>query len=352
MNSPSSFFFPPLGAMYAALSQARVSAYEGGWLPVAKLPAPVISVGNLTVGGTGKTPLVQWISRVIADQTNERVCILTRGYQRADSRSQVLVSDGEQILVDAVQAGDEPYLLAKSLLGKSAVVCNADRFSAGKWAIANLGSEVFVLDDGFQHLQLARDLDVVVIDATNPWGGGRIVPAGRLREKPKGLRRADCVVITRADQVDNLQPLISEIHQLTGANVPVFVSRMATSRYCDLEGNGISKLNLHSTSARTAAFCGIGNPESFLAHLKRDDLQPVFTKTFADHHHYTQLDIDQLTSQAKQTGATHLITTAKDATKLSEFNFELECVVLEIHLSIDEAERFTKLISDVARRTV
>ncbi|HUS12956.1 MAG TPA: tetraacyldisaccharide 4'-kinase, partial [Pyrinomonadaceae bacterium] len=185
----------PLSAVYSAMIRARLSAYQRGWFSVSKLPVPVISVGNLTTGGTGKTPLVELVCRTIAGEGSscdegtskpgpgaKRVCVLTRGYGRPNPSSQVLVSNATEIFADERQSGDEPYLLAKDLVGVAAVVCNPDRVAAGKWALENLRSEVFVLDDGFQHLRLARDLDIVTLDATNPWGGGSLLPYGRLRE--------------------------------------------------------------------------------------------------------------------------------------------------------------------------
>jgi tetraacyldisaccharide 4'-kinase len=163
---------------------------------VSELASPVISVGNLTAGGTGKTPLVEFIAQALAHK-GKKVCVLTRGYRRQKGRQRVLVSDGQRVLADAIEAGDEPRLLAESLLGTSAVISDADRFAAGQWAERNLGCEVFVLDDGFQHRRLVRNLDIVAIDATGPWGNGHFIPWGRLREPPRGLSRADCVVITR-----------------------------------------------------------------------------------------------------------------------------------------------------------
>ena len=171
MKAANSFILPPFSALYSIATRLRLAAYRRRLFSVSKLDAPVISVGNITTGGTGKTPLVEWICRVLAEE-GKRVCVLTRGYRRQNPNEQVVVSDGHRILADVAAAGDEPLLLARNLLGIAAVVCNSNRSEAGRWAIKNLQSEVFVLDDGFQHLQLARDLNIVTIDATNPWGGG------------------------------------------------------------------------------------------------------------------------------------------------------------------------------------
>lgn len=333
----------PLGAIYTAITQTRVNAYQSGWLPTAKLPVPVISVGNLTTGGTGKTPLVEWVCRVIADEgsaTAQRICVLTRGYGRVDAKSQVVVSDGAKLLASARDSGDEPYLLATNLLGKAAVISNPDRYAAGKWAMENLKSDLFLLDDGFQHLRLARTLDIVAIDATNPWGGGHLLPAGRLREKRSGLSRADCVIITRCDQAENVNAIKQEIEQFSGASV--FTSRMVTRQIQDLHGHVIDRRALNSMPV--AAFCGVGNPQSFFSHLHGENSAPVLTRSFPDHHHYTQTDIDSLCEAAKTHEAKALVTTAKDATKLAALKIDLPCFVLEIEISIDEANRLAEII--------
>src|SRR5215470_9419201 len=211
----NSLVLPPLTALYSAITRARISLYERGTFRTTKLEKPVISIGNITTGGTGKTPLVEWVARTLAAQ-GKRVCILTRGYGRKDPHLQVIVSDGYGILASPAEAGDEPYLLATKLTGQAAVISSADRIAAGQEAIKDFGTEAFVLDDGFQHLRLARDLNIACIDATNPWGGGRLLPYGRLREGREGLRRADCVVLTRCDQVESVETLRDEVRELIG----------------------------------------------------------------------------------------------------------------------------------------
>src|SRR5712692_8004430 len=149
---------PPLGALYSAAVRARLALYQRGLLQVSKLEAPVISIGNITTGGTGKTPLVEWVARSLARE-GKTVCILTRGYRRANPNQRVVVSDGKRVLASELAAGDEPRLLAENLVGAAAVIGDADRFAAGRWAIRELGANAIVLDDGFQHLRLARDLN-------------------------------------------------------------------------------------------------------------------------------------------------------------------------------------------------
>jgi tetraacyldisaccharide 4'-kinase len=341
MNPLASLILPPLSGIYSAVTRARIAGYQRGWFSVSKLSAPVISVGNLTTGGTGKTPLVEWVCIAVARETGKKACVLTKGYGRANPQSQVLVSDGNKLLAQEREAGDEPYLLAQNLIGIAAVVSNPDRLAAGEWAIKNLGSEVFVLDDGFQHLRLSRDLDIVTIDATNPWGGGALLPYGRLREPRAGLSRADCVVVTRTDQVEDSVSLIESVQQLAGA-IPVFSSRMTTSGIRRLNGENVNNENL--LAQPVAAFCGVGNPESFFNQLRQAGHTPVLRRASADHHQYSQADLNRLIKEAKEHGANGLITTAKDAPKLASLELELPCYVLEIKISIADDARLIEMI--------
>ena len=336
----------PVSALYGVVTRARSAAYRRGWFSVSQLPEPVISVGNLTTGGTGKTPLVDWVCRVIAREglPAKRVCVLTRGYARPDQKSQLVVSDGNTILADQYLAGDEPYLLAKNLMGIAAVICNADRIAAGQWAIENLASEVFVLDDGFQHQRLHRDLDIVTIDATNPWGDGSLLPYGRLREPAAGLSRAGCIVITRADQVEEIDSLKTSIQQLA-PGVPVFTSRMVTTGIRTLDGQPAP----FDRQLPLAAFCGVGNPGSFFDHLRREGLTPVFSRSFPDHHNYTPNELVEIENSAEAHGAKILLTTAKDAVKLSSASFKLPCFVLDVQIAIDDEARLIEMIRKACR---
>src|SRR5215207_8383217 len=287
-----SIVLPPLSLLYGAVTRSRLSLYRRGTFHTTRLERPVISVGNITTGGTGKTPLVEWVSRVLAAH-GKKVCILTRGYGRKDPHVQVIVSDAYGVLATPNDAGDEPYLLATKLSGLAAVISSADRIAAGQEAIKDFGVDCFVLDDGFQHLRLARDLNIVTIDATNPWGGGSLLPYGRLRETPQGLRRADCVVITRCDQVGSLDTLRSEILRLAGER-PIFPSRMRASRVSSLK-NGSETL---APATRVGAFCAVGNPASFFEQLRRSSYELALEKSFPDHHVYSQDEVDSLVRSA------------------------------------------------------
>src|ERR1044072_834671 len=333
-----SIVLPPLSLLYGAVTRTRLSLYRRGTFQTTKLDRPVIIIGNITTGGTGKTPLVEYVARRIASQ-GKKVCILTRGYGRKDSHLQVIVSDGYGVLASPAEAGDEPYLLATKLTGQAAVISSADRIAAGQEAIKDFGTEVFVLDDGFQHLRLARDLNIVCIDATNPWGGGRLLPYGRLREWLDGLTRADCLVLTRCDQVESVEALRAEIVELTGGR-PIFESRMRPLRVTSLK-NGPEMIAL---PGRVGAFCAVGNPSSFFESLRSLGYELGLERAFADHHAYTQSDVDELNQLARQTGANALITTAKDAVKLKGMSFSLPCYVLEIEIAIDDSDAFQRML--------
>jgi tetraacyldisaccharide 4'-kinase len=342
------FALAPFSLLYGTLVRTRLRLYRAGFLKSQSVGAPVISVGNITAGGTGKTPLVEWVARSLARE-GRRVCVLTRGYGRADERRRVVVSDGERLLAEVRESGDEPRLLAERLLGVAAVVCDADRVNAARWARASLGAEVFVLDDGFQHLRIARDLDIVTIDATAPWGGGEMLPRGRLREPPGGLARAGCVVITRSDLAEDLESLRAEIERLSVGRAAVVASRVRTLRLGSLDVSS-AKLEGRDVPRPVAAFCAIGNPRAFFAHLRADGFELCHTRAFPDHHAYTTSDMETIALEAERHGARALLTTAKDAVKLRADGFSLPCYVVEIGLEFDEEDRLLGMIREAAGR--
>ncbi len=351
MNRAAIVTLTPLSGLYGVAMKARRALFRRGVFHVHKVGAPVISVGNISTGGTGKTPLVEWIARALARQ-QKRVCILTRGYGRRHPGSRVVVSNGSEIFSDAREAGDEPLLLAEKLKGEAAVVCDADRVAAARWATENLATNLFLLDDGFQHLRLARDCNIVAIDATNPWGNRRLLPSGHLRESPNQLARADCIVITRADDSAQAQDLKSEIDQLSKGR-PVFLSRIRIDGLRKLTGemkeSSVSAGELKSGPA--AAFCGVGNPESFFAQLRRDGYTLCHTRVFPDHHYYTQEELNALISQSTERGARALLTTAKDEVKLRSLSCELLCYAVDVGIEIEEESKFLTLIDDAISKS-
>jgi tetraacyldisaccharide 4'-kinase len=345
----------PLGWLYGAVTRARLRLYRSGALKTEKAGAPVVSVGNLTAGGTGKTPLVEWVASALARE-GMRVCVLTRGYGRADESKRVLASDGARVLAGVAECGDEPRLLAEKLLGAASVVCDRDRVAAARWARAELGAEVFVLDDGFQHFRIARDLDLVTLDATDPWGGGHLLPRGRLREPASALARADCVVITRAEMAEDIEALRAEVARLSGGRAAVLTSRVRTRGLVPLGefGRASDEVAARKASERSgvgfgapvAAFCAVGNPRAFFEHLRRDGFELSYTRAFADHHAYTAADAEAVSREAASSGARELLTTAKDAVKLRGLGFALPCHVVEIGMEFDEEARLLGLLRE------
>lgn len=352
----------PLSRIYGKIVGLRNRLYDREIFDTFHLGAKTISVGNLTTGGTGKTPLTAYIAQQLATR-GERVCILTRGYGRHQPGRRVLVSDGDAVLAGPEIAGDEPVELARKLLGQAIVIADRDRVAAAEWAKRKFDVTVFLLDDGFQHRRALRDLDIVCIDATNPWGGGKMLPAGRLREPIDGLARATAVVITRSDLVENIDDIRSEISRID-PNAPIFMASTEIVRITELgefltpSSNSELSPSLVETfraaagksldyEPRVAAFCGLGNPESFFKQISRagnGDLKIPLMRSLPDHHIFTQADIDSLEAEAKLLAADVLATTAKDAVKLKDLEFSLPCFVIEIGVVLDDPDGFSALL--------
>lgn len=318
--------------------------YDRDVLKSYELGARTISVGNLTTGGTGKTPLVALIAEMLID-AGESVCILTRGYGRKKPKSRVLVSDGTNILADAETGGDEPVELAHKLDGKAIIVADPDRVAAAKWVRDRYQITTFILDDGFQHRRARRDLDIVCIDATNPCGNGRILPAGTLRESFVGLRRADAIVITRIEQVADTNELEKSLKG-RNADAPIFKAESKISGLVPIEEFHANRQRTQKTSqGKLAAFTGIGNPDNFYTSLKGENYDLVATVSFPDHHRFTQSDICRIEEKARMAGAIALVTTAKDAVKLTNLQLEIPCHVVLVETAIDDPDSFKKLIT-------
>ena len=333
-----------LGSIYEKIADARNRLYDRGVFETFDLGSRTVSIGNITTGGTGKTPLVAYVANVLAKR-GERVCILTRGYGRENPGRRVLVSDGNEIFASVREAGDEPFELAQKLMGQAIVIADGDRVAAAEWAKRKFGATAFVLDDGFQHRRAKRDLDIVCIDATNPFGGGKMLPAGRLREPLDNLKRADVIVITRANMIDDLTGLKFEIAKLAPGK-PVFdaENRIVNLALLDDFHTGKQVPRKIEIKEPAFAFCGIGNPENFFEQLRRASLDIIATKSFGDHHEYSQADIDTIEHLAKQSGATSVMTTAKDAVKLDALKFTLPCYIVEIKIEIQNTDEFLELI--------
>lgn len=340
-----SIILSPFNILYGSITKIRRIFYQKEFLKSIDLGVKTISVGNITVGGTGKTPLVGYIAEKLIEK-GEKVCILTRGYGRANPKERILVSDGEKVLADARDAGDEPFELANKLGGKAIIIADAKRSTAGKWAREKFGVTVFILDDGFQHLQVKRDLNMVLLDATNPFGNEKLLPAGILREPLQSLERANVVVITRANLVKDISAIKEKILKFN-PGCKIFVSKNYFGKAVKLKEFFAANPNEPQASIhnlKSLAFCGLGNPDSFFLQLRTEHFNLAYCRTFPDHHIYTQSEIQKIERDAINKGADILLTTAKDAVKLTHLRFNLPCFVIENGLTFEDESAFIDLI--------
>jgi tetraacyldisaccharide 4'-kinase len=274
----------------------RNTLYERGWRRSHRAPVPVVSVGNLTLGGTGKTPCVEYIARLYRQQ-DLRVAILSRGYGSSEGRN-------DEALVLEENLPDVPHLQG------------VDRVGLATTAVEELESELLILDDGFQHRRLKRDLDLLLVDATDPWGHGYLFPRGLLREPASNLRRASVILLTRCDQVDEKsRRLIQETIADHAPNVPVALTTHKPTELGDSEQNTVP---LHALkTGPVAAFCGVGNPQAFRRTLADLGAEVCGFRIFPDHHAYTRADVEELRGWAgQQANDCILVTTQKDLVKL------------------------------------
>jgi tetraacyldisaccharide 4'-kinase len=292
-------------AAYGGLVRMRNAWYDRPGA-TRRASVPVISVGNLAVGGTGKTPLVAWIARRVR-ALGPVPAVVSRGYGGTAGLGPLVVSNGEGPRVNARACGDEPHLLARSLPG-TIVVVGADRIEGAR-AAAGAGAGAVILDDGFQHRRLARDLDIVVLDGRAPFADGHLLPRGTLREPPHALRRADLVVLTRLDEGDPANGAIQAVKGAGYSGAIVRAGHRITGVY-DVGGA------VRAAPARAVAFCGIGDPDLFRDDLAAAGIVTARFHAFRDHHPYTVASWDALVAEARAMGAP-LVTTDKDLSRLA-----------------------------------
>jgi len=337
----------------------KLGLYKSGLLKQHKLACRVISLGNITVGGTGKTPTAQRLAAIIRDM-GYRVVILNRGY-RAKWRGHVgLVSDGRRIYMSVNEAGDEAYLLAKNLPGV-AVVIGKNRNVTGDYAVANLKADFIILDDGYQHWQLARDLDIVLIDSLNLFGNNFLLPRGPLREPLTHLNRADVFLLTKVDQAtNNARDIISETLSLYNDQALVVESVHSPRCFIEIEdwykGVRPETVALETIRAkRVLAFSALGNPTSFEQSIADIGAEVVDAVRYPDHHDYTMAEMQHVMQRAVDRDVFALVTTEKDAVKIpSEFihsDRPLPVYVLGIEVRfVDGYQELMDLIQTVAER--
>jgi tetraacyldisaccharide 4'-kinase len=299
----------PFSLLYRLAVSMRLRLYRLGILRQKRLGGYVVSVGNLTTGGTGKTPMVIWLAGQLA-AAGETVGILTRGY-----RGVVAPGDGKPGTGNPRRVSDEVVVLESHLGDRVAIGVGADRYRSGR-ELEGQGVKWFVLDDGFQHLQLARDADLVMVDASDPFGGDMLLPAGRLREPLSALERADAIVITRAKATPELE---ARLRHYTPA--PIFYAQTELLAVIRIAPGEPRPATPSERAGRFLAFCATGNPQAFFDDLGRWGLQVAGTVRFPDHYRYTQRRVNELGDFAKEMGADAMVCTEKDMLNLGGLQF-------------------------------
>lgn len=357
-----------LSHIYSLIWDIRKWFYQSGILKTRTLPYPVICVGNLTTGGTGKTPAVIAITKILNKMEmlhqNKHVChpelvswsqvmqgqeipkdvrddgnsvaILSRGYKRKSKAPVLVVSDGKSILATPEESGDEPYLIA-STLKNIPVVVGANRYKSGIYSAAHTGANIFILDDGYQHIQLHRDIDILLIDASNPYGNGHLLPKGILREPLNGISRADCVIVTRANEggTGNIEALVRKHNH----DAPVFYASYKATDITDPDGYsyGVNTIN----GKNIFIFSGIANPQSFRKSIENIAGKVVGEISYPDHYWYKNDDLRKIMKEASDVSAEAVITTAKDAVRLHGLDLydktgvEMKLLILNVEMIID-----------------
>ncbi|MEI6081125.1 MAG: tetraacyldisaccharide 4'-kinase [Verrucomicrobiota bacterium] len=336
-----------LSFLYLAIVSLRIKLYASNILRPHQIGCPVVSIGNLTVGGTGKTPVVEKLARELSSR-GRKVVILSRGYkstlQRIPGNNHYpvrVVSEGGALLLDSRNAGDEPFMLAKNLRGV-AVVVDKDRVECGRHAISKFGCDLLILDDGLQYLRLQRRFDLVLIDREAPFGNEYLLPRGTLREPPSHLRRATHILITKCEGSD-----LTELHRrirLHNRTAPIIECRHRPVELQDFStGEQIPISSLQGL--RVAALSAIASPESFEQGLRRLGVSLDITQSFADHHRYSKRELDRFIKRCTRRGVSCIITTEKDAVRMPHLlNQEIPIHYLRIEIEIIKGQEHWDLM--------
>lgn len=331
----------PAAVSYGAGNLVRVLAYASGVIPRYKARVPVVSVGNLTVGGTGKTPVaIDLAKRFVA--AGFKPAVLSRGYKRKSNDAYVVVSDGETILASCEDAGDEPYLIAASAKG-AVVIVGAKRSETAEIACREHNCDLLILDDGFQHLPILRDVDIVLIDYHDDIENDLLLPAGRLREPLGALARASSVVITKVPHDADRAKLerISQVIHKHNASATIGLVRFAANKLVAFDDTKSSIAGLSTVTGMTSApgnavaFCGLARPDRFFQELRDSKIPVVHKLDFSDHHWYTAGDASKLNGLARKHNADAFITTEKDIVKFSALRRQLERPLIALGLTTE-----------------
>jgi len=339
-----------LSWLYGMGVRVRTRLYESRRLERVRLPHPVVSVGNLTTGGAGKTPVVMYLARILMG-AGMRPAVLSRGYRGRAENSRLLVSNGLDLLCSPADSGDEPYLIATSLPGVPVAV-GKDRAASAR-LIPGFGADsklVFLLDDAFQHLRIERDLNILVLDASDPFGGGRLLPFGRLREPLAAFKRADWVLITRAHLPFDHEALETEV-RLRNRLAPItYFYHDALALLDRATGREVPLRELENK--QIVALCAIGAPGVFLSDLAHYQMRVAESFVFRDHHAFTQRDVDQVDNAAARLGAYAVVTTEKDAVRLRDLKIKARLLIFRIEAKPEEPADFERHFLSEVRETM
>lgn len=349
-----------LSRLYRVAVQVRLFLYGKGIFRHHALGCQVISIGNLTVGGTGKTPVVEVFARDL-QKAGRRVAILSRGYKKVvpplperllekllfieRRRPPRVVSDGKTLLLDSAMSGDEPYMLA-SRLPEVAVLVDKNRVKSGRYAISKLGCDTLILDDGFQYMALRHRLEIMLVDKTNPFGNSYVLPRGILREPVKNIRRADVVFITKCNGTGT-EALKQQIRALNDR--AEIIECMHSAKFLQNVYTAEQQPLDYLEGRRVTALSGIAVPDGFEEELGKRGAEIVLARRFADHHRYSQQEIIDLINASKASDAEAIITTEKDAVRLPKIErWDVPIYFLRVQIEIvSGTEDFDECISRI-----
>lgn len=326
----------PASALWGLVAGAKNTLYDRRWARVFRLPVPVVSVGNITAGGTGKTPLIIHLARFLLSSGFSPL-VLSRGYGSKGTGSRI-VSDGRDVLLSADEAGDEPVLIARSVPGVPVVV-DPDRVRGGRVAVRRFNPTVVLLDDGFQHRRLGRDLDIVLLDAVDPFGRYALLPSGLLREPFRGLGRAGVFIVTHAPRSEELETLTAVVRRYN-ERAPILRARHVAEMLVPLGGGSLSAL-ARLSSQPVYAFCGIGNPDGFRVTLHEAGALLAGFEAFSDHHSYGRGEIEAIATAARRAGAALVVTTEKDSVRIGSAPSEPPFYALRIRMLLEPESALT-----------
>jgi tetraacyldisaccharide 4'-kinase len=338
-------FLLMVSLVYGGAVMLREAFYKNSILKSKKLPCIIISIGNITVGGTGKTPMTIYMAKLIKS-LGYKVAIISRGYKGGAEKTGGIVSNGHTIFMEPEKAGDEPFMMA-SKLKDIPVVVGQNRFEAGCLAIQEFNPDVIVLDDAFQHLNLKRDIDIVLLDCVRPFGNAHLLPRGILREPISALKRGDAFVLTRSDSApDYIRKTFMDKIQNLASGRPVFRSFHVPNLYKPINGkksmSGIELQNFAPgllNARRVVAFAGLARNNDFRRTVDRLKCDLIDFFEFPDHHKYTETDLQTIIQSSINAQAKFILTTEKDYVRISgETSWPVEVVVVGIELSFGDDE--------------